>query len=187
MSSSNSNRQRDRLHMRIHRCGQCSLSFNTYRQLQNHKRLHQRYPAMNENVQPVTEDVEMEYADTIDDIVYMSDSCNKARCNNYILLTNNTYFKTLLAYTASAAEINNEINYKCGCRFEDGERAHVYDSSRIGPNTFTKAELMSFHLSDLMLQHKISRAAYRDIVRFVNTVIQEHDEIMMGNIAYNIP
>ncbi|OAD81231.1 hypothetical protein PHYBLDRAFT_73842 [Phycomyces blakesleeanus NRRL 1555(-)] len=77
-------------------------------------------------------------------------------------------------------ELNNTISYKCACNFEDSEgEAHIYDSSRISTNTFTKAELMSIHLSQLMLQHRIARAAYRDIVQFINTVIRDHDDIMM--------
>ncbi|OAD65297.1 hypothetical protein PHYBLDRAFT_176215 [Phycomyces blakesleeanus NRRL 1555(-)] len=70
-------------------------------------------------------------------------------------------------YAMNAIEIDETISYKCGCSFEDSEsEAHVYDSSRIGSNIFRKAELMSIHLSQLMLQHRISRAAYRDIVQF---------------------
>ncbi|OAD66223.1 hypothetical protein PHYBLDRAFT_175516 [Phycomyces blakesleeanus NRRL 1555(-)] len=83
-------------------------------------------------------------------------------------------------YAMNAIEINKTISYKFGCSFEDSEsEAHVYDSSRISSNTFRKAELMSIHLSQLMLQYRISRAAYRDTVQFVNTIIQDHDEIML--------
>ncbi|OAD74811.1 hypothetical protein PHYBLDRAFT_61142 [Phycomyces blakesleeanus NRRL 1555(-)] len=83
-------------------------------------------------------------------------------------------------YTMESMELDNTISYKCACNFEDSEgEAHIYDSSRISTNTFTKAELMSIHLSQLMLQHRIARAAYRDIVQFINTVIRDHDDIMM--------
>ncbi|OAD80872.1 hypothetical protein PHYBLDRAFT_138425 [Phycomyces blakesleeanus NRRL 1555(-)] len=77
---------------------------------------------------------------------------------------------------------NNTSNEdeSCACNFEDSEgEAHIYDSSQISTNTFTKAKLMSIHLSQLMLQHRIARAAYRDIVQFINTVIRDHDDIMM--------
>ncbi|OAD71751.1 hypothetical protein PHYBLDRAFT_72820 [Phycomyces blakesleeanus NRRL 1555(-)] len=77
-------------------------------------------------------------------------------------------------------EIDKDISYKCGCHFEDSEgEAHIYYSNRIGSNTFTKAELMSIHLSQLMLRHRISRATYRDIVQFVNTIIPDYNEIML--------
>lgn len=77
---------------------------------------------------------------------------------------------------------NDEEPYLCGCSFDDNNgRAHVYDCNiRLGPDTFTKAELLSIHLNHLMMQHKIVRNAYRDIVRFVNTVIRDHDEITLG-------
>ncbi|OAD81282.1 hypothetical protein PHYBLDRAFT_161896 [Phycomyces blakesleeanus NRRL 1555(-)] len=75
-------------------------------------------------------------------------------------------------YTMEFMELDNTISYKCTYNFEDSEsEAHIYDSSRISTNTFTKAKLMSIHLSQLMLQHRIARAAYRDIVQFINTVI----------------
>ncbi|OAD65336.1 hypothetical protein PHYBLDRAFT_176248 [Phycomyces blakesleeanus NRRL 1555(-)] len=83
-------------------------------------------------------------------------------------------------YTMESMELDNTISYKCACNFEDSEgEAHIYDSSQISTNTFIKAELMSIHLSQLMLQHRIARAAYRDIVQFINTVIRDHDDIMM--------
>lgn len=71
--------------------------------------------------------------------------------------------------------------YKCGCSFtnEDGQ-AHVYDCGGIGENSFTKTELMSIYLSQLISRHQIKRAAYRDIVRFINTVIRDYKEIESG-------
>ncbi|KAG2200802.1 hypothetical protein INT47_001333, partial [Mucor saturninus] len=84
--------------------------------------------------------------------------------------------------TLIGINVDDQINYKYGCCFEENEsRAHVYQASRIGSNTFTKAESMGIHLSQMMLQHKIARSAYRDIVRFVNTVISDHDKIMLGD------
>ncbi|OAD74819.1 hypothetical protein PHYBLDRAFT_61130 [Phycomyces blakesleeanus NRRL 1555(-)] len=83
-------------------------------------------------------------------------------------------------YTMESMELDNTISYKCTCNFEDSEgEAHIYDSSQISTNTFTKAELMSIHLSQLMLQHRIAKAAYRDLVRFINTVIRDHNDIMI--------
>ncbi|KAG2211938.1 hypothetical protein INT47_004625 [Mucor saturninus] len=91
--------------------------------------------------------------------------------------------------TPVGMDVDDQINYNCGCSFEENEgRVHVYQASRISSNIFTKAELMSIHLSQLMLQHTIARAAYRYIVRFVNTVIRNHDEIMLepgAKISYS--
>ncbi|OAD68524.1 C2H2-type zinc finger transcription factor [Phycomyces blakesleeanus NRRL 1555(-)] len=167
MSSSNINQQRDRLSTQTHKCNQCVLSFNTYHQLQNHKRGHENNLASANIIsQSIAEDVEMQNDirnDIIDDNGLVSDSDN-----------NNQY------YAVNAIEIDEVISYKCSCSFEDSEgEAHIYDSSIIGRNTFTKGELMSIHFSQLVLQHRISRAAYRDIVRFVNTIILDHDEIML--------
>ncbi|OAD75674.1 hypothetical protein PHYBLDRAFT_143922 [Phycomyces blakesleeanus NRRL 1555(-)] len=59
--------------------------------------------------------------------------------------------------------VSNSDNEKSSCNFENSEgEAHIYNSSQISTNTFTKADFMSIHLSQLMLQHRIARAAYRD-------------------------
>ncbi|OAD67250.1 C2H2-type zinc finger transcription factor [Phycomyces blakesleeanus NRRL 1555(-)] len=161
MSSSNTNQQRDRLSTQRYQCAQCALSFYNYQQLQNHKRVHRGdCTTVAVTDQFILHDVEMQHDgnNIIDNNEFVSDS----------------------DYSMNAIEINKAISYKCGCSFEDSEgEAHIYNSSRIGSNTFTKAELISIHLSQLMLQHRISRAAYRDIVRFVNTIIRDHNEIML--------
>lgn len=77
-----------------------------------------------------------------------------------------------------------ELPYKCGCEFVNNEGpAHVYNcgSRDIDENSFTKAELMSIYLSRLVTKHQISRAAYREFVRFVNTVIRDCGEISLGS------
>ncbi|OAD74058.1 hypothetical protein PHYBLDRAFT_145521 [Phycomyces blakesleeanus NRRL 1555(-)] len=67
-------------------------------------------------------------------------------------------------YAVNTMKINEAISYKYGCSFEDSEgEARIYNSSRINSNIFTKAKLMSIHLSQIILQHRISIAAYRDI------------------------
>ncbi|OAD81298.1 C2H2-type zinc finger transcription factor [Phycomyces blakesleeanus NRRL 1555(-)] len=143
MSSSNASQQRDRISTQQYQCDQCVLFFDNYQKLQNHKRIHRGDSAtMTEIDQSILDDVDM----------YHDENDTK--------------------YTMEFMELDNTISYKCTCNFEDSEsEAHIYDSSRISTNTFTKAKLMSIHLSQLMLQHRIARAAYRDIVQFINTVI----------------
>ncbi|OAD65483.1 C2H2-type zinc finger transcription factor [Phycomyces blakesleeanus NRRL 1555(-)] len=152
MSSSNASHQRDRISTQQYQCDQCVLFFDNYQKLQNHKRIHRGDSAtMTEIDQSILDDVDM-YHDE-------NDTSNEDE---------------------SSMELDNTISYKCACNFEDSEgEAHIYNSSQISTNTFTKAELMSIHLSQLMLQHRIARAAYRDIVQFINTVIRDHDNIMM--------
>ncbi|OAD78115.1 C2H2-type zinc finger transcription factor [Phycomyces blakesleeanus NRRL 1555(-)] len=157
MSFSNTNQQGDRLSTEKYQCAQCVLSFYNYQQLQNHKRVHRDdHITVAVIDQFILHDVKIQHDGNsiIDDNELVSDSDN-----------NNQY------YAMNTMEIDEIISYKCGCSFEDSEgKAHVYNSSQIGGNTFTKAKLMSIHLSQLMLQHRISRAAYRYIVQFVNTI-----------------
>ncbi|OAD72690.1 C2H2-type zinc finger transcription factor [Phycomyces blakesleeanus NRRL 1555(-)] len=169
MSSSNASQQRDRISTQQYQCDQCVLFFDNYQKLQNHKRIHRGDSArMTEIDQSILDDVDM-YHDE-------NDTSNEDES-----VSNSEY-------TMESMELDNTISYKCACNFEDSEgEAHIYDSSRISTNTFTKAELMSIHLSQLMLQHRIARAAYRDIVQFINTVIRDHDNIMMepgGKISH---
>ncbi|OAD66599.1 C2H2-type zinc finger transcription factor [Phycomyces blakesleeanus NRRL 1555(-)] len=161
MSSSNASQQRDRISTQQYQCDQCVLFFDNYQKLQNHKRIHRGDSAtMTEIDQSILDDVDM-YHDE-------NDTSNEDES-----VSNSEY-------TMESMELDNTISYKCAYNFEDSEgEAHIYDSSRISTNTFTKAELMSIHLSQLMLQHRIARAAYRDIVQFINTVIRDHDDIMM--------
>ncbi|OAD66746.1 C2H2-type zinc finger transcription factor [Phycomyces blakesleeanus NRRL 1555(-)] len=161
MSSSNASQQRDRISTQQYQCDQCVLFFDNYQKLQNHKRIHRGDSAtMTEIDQSILDDVDM-YHDK-------NDTSNEDES-----VSNSEY-------TMESMELDNTISYKCACNFEDSEgEAHIYDSSRISTNTFTKAKLMSIHLSQLMLQHRIARAAYRDIVQFINTVIRDHDDIMM--------
>ncbi|OAD71932.1 C2H2-type zinc finger transcription factor [Phycomyces blakesleeanus NRRL 1555(-)] len=161
MSSSNASQQRDRISTQQYQCDQCVLFFDNYQKLQNHKRIHRGDSAtMTEIDQSILDDVDM-YHDE-------NDTSNEDES-----VSNSEY-------TMESMELDNTISYKCACNFEDSEgEAHIYNSSQISTNTFTKAELMSIHLSQLMLQHRIARAAYRDIVQFINTVIRDHDDIMM--------
>ncbi|OAD75362.1 C2H2-type zinc finger transcription factor [Phycomyces blakesleeanus NRRL 1555(-)] len=163
MSSSNVSQQRDRISTQQYQCDQCVLFFDNYQKLQNHKRIHRGDSAtMTEIDQSILDDVDM-YHDE-------NDTSNEDES-----VSNSEY-------TMESMELDNTISYKCACNFEDSEgEAHIYDSSQISTNTFTKAELMSIHLSQLMLQHRIARAAYRDIVQFINTVIRDHDDIMMDH------
>ncbi|OAD75230.1 hypothetical protein PHYBLDRAFT_180724 [Phycomyces blakesleeanus NRRL 1555(-)] len=58
-------------------------------------------------------------------------------------------------HTMDAMDVGEVVSYKYGCTFKNREgEAH----------------------------HKIARAAYRDIVRFVNTIIWDHDEIMLVTV-----
>ncbi|OAD67166.1 hypothetical protein PHYBLDRAFT_67300 [Phycomyces blakesleeanus NRRL 1555(-)] len=66
-------------------------------------------------------------------------------------------------------------------------KSRIYDNGRIGTDIFTKAELISIRLAQLMLQHKIDRSSYRDIVRFVNTIIWNHDESLRLRSAMVMP
>ncbi|OAD80841.1 C2H2-type zinc finger transcription factor [Phycomyces blakesleeanus NRRL 1555(-)] len=161
MSFSNASQQRDRISTQQYQCDQCVLFFDNYQKLQNHKRIHRGDSAtMTEIDQSILDDVDM-YHDE-------NDTSNEDES-----VSNSEY-------TMESMELDNTISYKCACNFEDSEgEAHIYDSSQVSTNTFTKAELMSIHLSQLMLQHRIARAAYRDIVQFINTVIRDHDDIMM--------
>ncbi|OAD74319.1 C2H2-type zinc finger transcription factor [Phycomyces blakesleeanus NRRL 1555(-)] len=169
MSSSNASQQRDRIFTQQYQCDQCVLFFDNYQKLQNHKRIHRGDSAtMTEIDQSILDDVDM-YHDE-------NDTSNEDES-----VSNSEY-------TMESMELDNTISYKCACNFEDSEgEAHIYNSSQISTNTSTKAELMSIHLSQLMLQHRIARAAYRDIVQFINTVIRDHDNIMMepgGKISH---
>ena len=58
----------------------------------------------------------------------------------------------------------------------------MYNCDRGNLNGFTKAEKLSIFLSQLIKDHNIKRDAYREIVRYVNTVIRDHDEMMKGMI-----
>ncbi|OAD71523.1 hypothetical protein PHYBLDRAFT_147272 [Phycomyces blakesleeanus NRRL 1555(-)] len=55
----------------------------------------------------------------------------------------------------------------------------MYHDENDTSNEDESAKLMSIHLSQLMLQHRIARAAYTDIVQFINTVIEGRNDIMM--------
>ncbi|OAD72708.1 hypothetical protein PHYBLDRAFT_168970 [Phycomyces blakesleeanus NRRL 1555(-)] len=47
-------------------------------------------------------------------------------------------------YTMESMELDNTISYKCACNFEDSEgEDHIYNSSQISTNTFTKAESLT--------------------------------------------
>lgn len=79
--------------------------------------------------------------------------------------------------------IDESAPYLCGCDFDDNEgQAHIYDCDGVGPNSFTKAELMSIHLNQIVTKFRIPRNAYRELVRFANTLIRDHDEIVSGKI-----
>lgn len=58
--------------------------------------------------------------------------------------------------------------------------AFVYNCRGVDKNSFTKAELLSIHLSQLITKHQISRAAYREVVRFVNTTLRDYNEMKSG-------
>ncbi|OAD66195.1 hypothetical protein PHYBLDRAFT_152763 [Phycomyces blakesleeanus NRRL 1555(-)] len=73
-------------------------------------------------------------------------------------------------------EINNTISYKCSCSFEDSEgEAHIYNSSRIGSNTFTKAELMNH--DEIMLEPgaKISHGKTVDALLKSKSSVKGHE------------
>lgn len=64
--------------------------------------------------------------------------------------------------------------------FVNESEAYVYNCRGIDENSFTKTELLSINLSQLIMKYNISRAAHRDIVRFVNTAFRDYDEIKLG-------
>lgn len=75
---------------------------------------------------------------------------------------------------------DEEFTYKTNSESVYGRKEHVYDCGETNENTFTKAELLSIHLSKLTTKFQIPRAAYRDIVRFVNTCLRDYEEIKSG-------
>ncbi|OAD74354.1 hypothetical protein PHYBLDRAFT_167768 [Phycomyces blakesleeanus NRRL 1555(-)] len=125
MSFSNINQQRDRLSTQTHKYNQCVLLFSTYYQLQNHKRGYENnLTSANIISQYIAEDVEMQ-----------NDIRNNIIDNNELVSSSD--------YAVNTMEIDEAIFYKCSCSFKDSEsEAHIYNSSRIGSNTFTKAKLM---------------------------------------------
>ncbi|OAD71978.1 C2H2-type zinc finger transcription factor [Phycomyces blakesleeanus NRRL 1555(-)] len=157
MSSSNANQQRDRISTQQYQCDQCVLFFDNYQKLQNHKRIHRGDSAtMTEIDQSILDDVDM-YHDE-------NDTSNEDES-----VSNSEY-------TMESMELDNTISYKCACNFEDSEsEAHIYDSSRISTNTFTKAELMNH--DDIMMEPgaKISHGETVDALLKSKSSVKGHE------------
>lgn len=83
-------------------------------------------------------------------------------------------------------DAETDLHYKCACEFVENEGlAHVYDSMEgIGSGSFNKLQLLSIYLSQLVREYRIPREGYRKLVRFINTCIRDHDEIVSGKIYY---
>ena len=65
--------------------------------------------------------------------------------------------------------------------------ARVYNCGDVDENSFTKADLLSIHLSEIISKYQISRAAYRELVRFVNTTLRDYNEMKSGKyIKYTV-
>jgi hypothetical protein len=75
-----------------------------------------------------------------------------------------------------------DLCYKANCTFDACEgKAHIYDcTGGIGPNSFTKSELMSIYLSHIVTEFRIPREGHRELVRFTNTLIRDHEEFVKG-------
>jgi hypothetical protein len=73
-----------------------------------------------------------------------------------------------------------ERSYKSSCNYFDDEKRHVYGIDSINQNSFTKTQLLSIHLSHIIARNQISRAAYREIVMFVNTALRDYEELKLG-------
>ncbi|OAD67127.1 hypothetical protein PHYBLDRAFT_151731 [Phycomyces blakesleeanus NRRL 1555(-)] len=152
------------------------LDHHTYHQLQNHKRGHEsNLASANIISQYIAEDVEMQNDirnDIIDNNELVNDSDN-----------NNQY------YAVNAIEIDEVISYKCSCSFEDSEgEAHIYDSSRIDSNTFTKAKLMNHNEVMLEPGAKISHGKTVDALLKSKSSVKghEYDVCLNGCQLYGI-
>ncbi|KAI8327536.1 hypothetical protein BC941DRAFT_458133 [Chlamydoabsidia padenii] len=87
-----------------------------------------------------------------------------------------------IEYTETTAQFRGpgDLAYKCNCTFDVHEgQVHVYNcTGGIGPNSFTKSELMSVYLSHIVTQFQIPREGHRELVRFMNTLIRDYDEFI---------
>lgn len=73
------------------------------------------------------------------------------------------------------------VPYQTGCTFENEEgNTHIYTQGHIDSKTFTRSELLSIHLYDIICENNVSRECYRKLVRFVNTVIRDHSKLIQG-------
>ncbi|KAI8095487.1 hypothetical protein BDF21DRAFT_405987 [Thamnidium elegans] len=73
-----------------------------------------------------------------------------------------------------------ERSYKSSCEFSDGDQSHLYGCNNISENSFTKTQLLSIHLPQIITRNQISRAAYREIVMFVNTALRDMNNILLN-------
>ena len=93
-----------------------------------------------------------------------------------------TYISIIVVdFDALRLNRNEERSYKSSCQFSDDDQSHVYGSNNISENSFTKTQLLSMHLSQIITRNQISRAAYREIVMFVNTALRDYEELKLGS------
>lgn len=94
---------------------------------------------------------------------------------------------TNTSFVLDPVEEEHNLPYYCGSKFESTEGlAHVYDCAGVGSNSFTKAQLMSIHLANIVSQYGIPRECHRDLVKFINTLIRDFDKFMEGNAATHV-
>ncbi|GAA5817671.1 hypothetical protein MFLAVUS_011222 [Mucor flavus] len=143
-----------------HICDTCGVSFETYRQLNNHNRNH----------------VPSRVADIIDDTPMQDDD------NDF----NNDDVAAIVDFDALRLNHNEERSYKSSCEISEDDESHVYSSNNITENSFTKAQLLSVHLSQIITRNQISRAAYREIVMFINTALRDYEELRLEETPVKI-
>lgn len=83
--------------------------------------------------------------------------------------------------TSGGEGVNLNIPYKTSGKFIGGDDpVCVYDDSGTPFEDLKKVELYSIHLADLVSQYAVPRECHRQLVRLMNTMIRDHDEMKQG-------
>lgn len=181
-----------RLRVSKYTCDICNYFCEKYKELSNHKRIHQT-----EGSQTLSIDLPIQDVSTVDEEPTYSDveesdtdigldpsedsTVTDIRKFFFFFFFGPIKYSHNVKSVKVSAQENIDASYKTSCHFEEEEGlAHVYNQRNIDTSNFTTADLLSIHLYDLILESNVPRECYRKIVRFVNTVIRDHQKLLQG-------
>ena len=111
------------------------------------------------------------YSEFTDDPINLPDNDDVERSSDGVEVNAN-YFET----------VNLNIPYKTSGKFMNGDNpVCVYDDCSTYQN-MNKFELYSIQLVDLVAEYAVSREWHRQLVRLINTVIRDHDVMILYKV-----
>ncbi|KAI9332560.1 hypothetical protein BD770DRAFT_34798 [Pilaira anomala] len=142
-----------RLRVSKYTCDICNYFCEKYKELSNHKRIHQTEESQILPIDLPVQDEPIMDNETTDSDVEDSDAD-----------TDLDPSEDSTAADILSAQENIDVPYKTSCHFEEEEDlTHVYNQRNIDTSNFTRADLLSIHLYDLILESNVPRECYRKI------------------------